>query len=164
MRAAGRFCRTSLRAGRPMRRSLARRSRRPPRTQTGLPRTPQSPPWLSERLRHPFIIENRPGAGGNVGTEAVVRASADGYTLLLVNTGNSINPSLYDNRLNFNFIRDIAPVASIVRSPFVMVVNPSFSATTVPEFIAYAQANPGKTTSRQQASAHRSIWRVSCSR
>jgi tripartite-type tricarboxylate transporter receptor subunit TctC len=127
-----------------MRRSLARRSRRPPRTQTGLPRTPQSPPWLSERLRHPFIIENRPGAGGNVGTEAVVRASADGYTLLLVNTGNSINPSLYDNRLNFNFIRDIAPVASIVRSPFVMVVNPSFPAKTVPEFIAYAKANPGK--------------------
>jgi tripartite-type tricarboxylate transporter receptor subunit TctC len=99
--------------------------------------------WLSERLGQQFVIENRAGASGNVGTEAVARASADGYTLLQVNTANTINATLYE-RLNFNFIRDIAPVASIVRSPLVMVVNPSFPAKTVPEFIAYAKANPGK--------------------
>src|SRR5215475_5083153 len=95
---------------------------------------------LSERLGKQFIVENRPGAGGNIGTEAVVRASPDGYTLLQV---NSVNASLYAN-LNFNFIRDIAPVACIARTPFVMVVNPSSPAKTVPEFIAYAKANPGK--------------------
>jgi tripartite-type tricarboxylate transporter receptor subunit TctC len=99
--------------------------------------------WLSERLGQPFIIENRPGAGTNIGTEAVVRAPADGYTLLLVAAGNLISPSLYDN-LNFNFIRDIAPVASIFRVPNVLVVNPSFPVKSVPEFIAYAKANPGK--------------------
>ena len=99
--------------------------------------------WLSERLGQPFVIENRPGAGGNIGTEAVVRAPPDGYTLLLVATANAINATLYE-KLNFNFIRDIAPVASIVRSPYVMVVNPSVPAKTVPEFIAYAKANPGK--------------------
>jgi tripartite-type tricarboxylate transporter receptor subunit TctC len=98
---------------------------------------------LSERLGQPFVIENRPGAGTNIGTEAVVRAPADGYTLLLIAAGNVISPSLYDN-LNFNFIRDIAPVASIFRVPNVLVVNPSFPAKTVPEFIAYARANPGK--------------------
>jgi tripartite-type tricarboxylate transporter receptor subunit TctC len=98
---------------------------------------------LSERLGQPFVIENRPGAGTNIGTEAVVRAPADGYTLLLIAAGNVISPSLYDN-LNFNFIRDIAPVASIFRVPNVLVVNPSFPAKTVPEFITYARTNPGK--------------------
>jgi tripartite-type tricarboxylate transporter receptor subunit TctC len=100
-------------------------------------------PWLSGRLGQQFVTENRPGGGNNIGTEAVVRAPPDGYTLLLVSTTNAINATLYD-RLNFDFIRDIAPVAGIVRLPLVMVVNPSFSAKTVPEFIAYAKANPGK--------------------
>jgi tripartite-type tricarboxylate transporter receptor subunit TctC len=99
--------------------------------------------WLSERLGQPFVIENRPGAGTNIGTEAVVRAAPDGYTLLFVATPNVINTTLYQN-LNFNFVRDIAPVASIGGSPFVMAVNPSFPANTVPEFIAYAKDNPGK--------------------
>ena len=99
--------------------------------------------WLSERLGQQFIIENRPGAGTNIGTEAVVRAPADGYTLLLVGTPNAINATLYD-KLNFNFLRDIAPVAGLIRVPNVMVVHPSFPAKTVPELIAYAKANPGK--------------------
>ena len=99
--------------------------------------------WLSERLGQQFFIENRPGAAGNIATEAVVRAPPDGHTLLLVNAGNAINATLYD-KLNFNFIRDIAPVATIMRGPFVMVVNPSVPAGTAPEFIAYAKANPGK--------------------
>jgi tripartite-type tricarboxylate transporter receptor subunit TctC len=99
--------------------------------------------WLSERLGQPFIIENRPGAGTNIATEMVVRAAPDGYTLLMVASSSAINATLYE-RLNFNFIRDIAPVASILRSPNVMVVHPSFPAKTVPEFIAYAKANPGK--------------------
>lgn len=98
---------------------------------------------LSERSGQPFIIENRPGGGTNIGTEAVVRAPADGYTLLLASLSNVINATLYD-KLNYNFIRDIAPVASIAGAPFVMVVNPSVPAKTVPEFIAYAKANPGK--------------------
>jgi tripartite-type tricarboxylate transporter receptor subunit TctC len=98
---------------------------------------------LSERLGQQFVVENRPGAGGNVGTEVVVRASPDGYTLLLVLTSNAINATLYAN-LNFDFIRDIAPVASIVDAPYAMVVNPSVPAKSVPEFIAYAKANPGK--------------------
>jgi len=98
---------------------------------------------LSARLGQPFIIENRPGAGSNLATEAVVRAPADGYTLLLVATANAINATLYEN-LNFNFIRDIAPVASIAREAGVMVVHPSVPAKTVSEFIAYAKANPGK--------------------
>jgi tripartite-type tricarboxylate transporter receptor subunit TctC len=97
--------------------------------------------WLSERLGQSFIIENRPGAGSNVATEAVVRASPDGYTLLLAFSANAINATLYDN-LNFNFIRDIAPVAAITHEPDVMEVNPSVPANTVPEFIAYAKANP----------------------
>jgi tripartite-type tricarboxylate transporter receptor subunit TctC len=98
---------------------------------------------LSERLAQPFVIENRPGAGSNIAAEAVVKAPADGYTLLLVSSVNAINATLYD-KLNFNFIRDIAPVASLLRQPQIMLVNPSFPAKTVPEFIAYAKANPGK--------------------
>jgi tripartite-type tricarboxylate transporter receptor subunit TctC len=98
---------------------------------------------LSEQLGQPFIIESRPGAGTNIATEAVVRAPADGYTLLFVSASNAINATLYD-KLNFNFIRDIAPVASLVRAPNVMVVNPTVPAKTVPELIAYAKANPGK--------------------
>ena len=101
--------------------------------------------WLSERLGQPFVIENRPGAGGNIGTEAVVRASPDGYTLLIVGGWNAINATLYD-KLSFNFIRDIAPVAGIHREPYVIAVHPSVPAKTVPEFIAYAKANPGKVT------------------
>jgi tripartite-type tricarboxylate transporter receptor subunit TctC len=99
--------------------------------------------WLSERLGQPFVIENRPGAGSNIGTEAVVHATPDGYTLLLVGTPNAINATLYDN-LNFNFIRDIAPIAGLIRGALVMVVHPSVPAKTLPEFIAYAKANPGK--------------------
>jgi tripartite-type tricarboxylate transporter receptor subunit TctC len=99
--------------------------------------------WLSERLGQQFVIENRPGGGGNIGTEAVVRASPDGYTLLMVGGWNAINATLYD-KLSFNFIRDIMPVASIGSAPYVMVINPSIPAKTVPEFIAYAKANPGK--------------------
>ena len=100
-------------------------------------------PWLSERLGQQFVVENRPGGGSNIGTEAVVRAPPDGYTLLLVSTTNAINATLYD-RLNFDFLRDIAAVAGIIRLPFVIVVNPSVPAKTVPEFTAYAKANPGK--------------------
>jgi tripartite-type tricarboxylate transporter receptor subunit TctC len=99
--------------------------------------------WLSERLAQPFVIENRPGAGGNIGTEFVVRAPPDGYTLLMASTANAINATLYDN-LNFNFIRDISPVASIYRSPLVMTVNLSVPAKTILEFITYAKANPSK--------------------
>jgi tripartite-type tricarboxylate transporter receptor subunit TctC len=99
--------------------------------------------WLSERLGQPFIIENRPGAGTNLATDAAVRAAPDGYTLLLVAPANAINATLYD-KLNHNFIRDIAPVAGIIRFPNVMEVHPSVPAKTVPEFIAYAKANPGK--------------------
>jgi tripartite-type tricarboxylate transporter receptor subunit TctC len=99
--------------------------------------------WLSERLGQPFIIENRPGASGNIATEAVVRATPDGYTLLLIGTPNVINAILYD-KLNFSFIRDIAPIAKIINQPLVMVVNPTIPPKTVPEFIAYAKANPGK--------------------
>jgi tripartite-type tricarboxylate transporter receptor subunit TctC len=99
--------------------------------------------WLSERLHQPFIIENRPGAGSNIGTEAVVRAQADGHTLLLISSTNVMNIALYGN-LNFDFIRDIAPVASIAFNPGVMEVNPAFPAKTIPEFITYAKANPGK--------------------
>jgi tripartite-type tricarboxylate transporter receptor subunit TctC len=98
---------------------------------------------LSEQLGQSFVIENRSGASSNIAAEAVVRASPDGYTLLLVSTANTINATLYD-KLNFNFIRDIVPIASIVRVPLVMEVHPSVPAKTVPEFIAYAKANPGK--------------------
>ena len=99
--------------------------------------------WLSERLGQPFVIENRPGAGGNIGTEAVVRAAPDGYTLLQLTAGHSWNVALYD-KLNFNFIRDIAPVASIYSSSSALLVHLSFPAKSVPELIAYAKANPGK--------------------
>src|ERR1700757_2431112 len=99
--------------------------------------------WLSERLGQQFVIENRPGAGTNIATEGVVNAPPDGYTLLLAGIPNAFNASLF-GKLNFNFIRDIAPVAGIIRMPLVMVVNPSVPANTVPEFIAYAKANPGK--------------------
>jgi tripartite-type tricarboxylate transporter receptor subunit TctC len=99
--------------------------------------------WLSERLGQPFVIENRPGAGSNIATEAVVRADPDGHTLLMVSTANMSNAALYD-KLNYNFIRDIAPVAGVMRVPLVMEVNLSIPAKTVPEFIAYAKANPGK--------------------
>ena len=99
--------------------------------------------WLAQRLGQPFIIENRVGAGGNIATEAVVRAPPDGYTLLWVTSGNAWNASLYAN-LNFDFIRDILPVASSHRGYGVLVVHPSFPAKTVPEFVAYAKANPGK--------------------
>ena len=99
--------------------------------------------WLSERLGQQFVIDNRPGGGGNIGTEVVVRAPADGYTLLLATGANAINATLYD-KLNFNFIRDIAPVGSVIRFPYVMVVNPSVPAKSVPEFIAYAKTSPDK--------------------
>jgi tripartite-type tricarboxylate transporter receptor subunit TctC len=99
--------------------------------------------WLSQRLGQQFIIENRPGAGGNLVTEAVVRATPDGYTLLVIGANNAINATLYDN-LSFNFLRDIAPIAGIYRVPQVMEVNPAFPAKTVPEFIAYARSNPGR--------------------
>ena len=99
--------------------------------------------WLSERFDRPFVIENRPGAGGNIATETVVNAPADGYSLLMVTGSHAINMTLYE-KLNYDLVRDIAPVAGIARVPNVMEVNPSFPAKTVPEFIAYAKANPGK--------------------
>jgi tripartite-type tricarboxylate transporter receptor subunit TctC len=99
--------------------------------------------WLSERLGQPFIVENRPGGGSNVGTEAVARAPADGYTLLMAGPFNAINATLY-GKLNYNFIRDIAPIASVIQSASVMVVNLSVPTKSVPEFIAYAKANPGR--------------------
>jgi tripartite-type tricarboxylate transporter receptor subunit TctC len=99
--------------------------------------------WLSERLGQPFVIENRPGAAANIGTEAVVRAPADGYTLLIVGTTQATNAALYD-KLNFDLIRDIAPIAGVFRGALVIVVHPSVPARSVPEFIAYAKANPRK--------------------
>jgi tripartite-type tricarboxylate transporter receptor subunit TctC len=99
--------------------------------------------WLSDRLGQPFVVENRPGAGGNIGTEAVVNAASDGHTVLLATVPNAVNATLYE-KLNFNFIRDTAPVAGIIRVPMVILLHPSVPATTVPELIAYAKANPGK--------------------
>jgi tripartite-type tricarboxylate transporter receptor subunit TctC len=99
--------------------------------------------WLADRLGQSFVIENRAGAGGNIGTEAVVNAAPDGYTLLLATVPNAVNASLYE-KLNFNFIRDIAPIAGIIRVPMVILLNPSVPVKTVPEFIGYAKANPGK--------------------
>jgi tripartite-type tricarboxylate transporter receptor subunit TctC len=98
---------------------------------------------LSDKLGQPFIVENRPGAGGNIGAEFVVNAAPDGYTLLLISPSSTSNATLYDN-LNFNFIRDIAPVAGVARGPYVMVLNPAFPAKTLAEFMTYAKANPGK--------------------
>jgi tripartite-type tricarboxylate transporter receptor subunit TctC len=124
--------------------------------------------WLSERLGQPFIIENRPGAGSNIGIEAVVRAPADGYTLLLVGPPSAINATLYD-KLSFNFIRDIAPVAGIISGPNVMVVHPSVPAKTVPEFVAYAKANPrwpsaGHVRHHAWYDRLHHNWQVACSR
>src|SRR5262247_4295388 len=99
--------------------------------------------WLSEHLGQEFVVENRPGAASNIATEAALRAPPDGYTLLLVTSTNAVNATFYEN-LNFNFMNDIAPIAGIIRVPFVMEINPSIPAKTVPEFIAYAKANPGK--------------------
>jgi tripartite-type tricarboxylate transporter receptor subunit TctC len=99
--------------------------------------------WLSERLGQPFIIDHRPGAGGNIGTEVVVKAAPDGYTLLLINSNHTVNATLYD-KLNYNFIRDIAPIVAIIRLPLVLVLNPLLPAKTLLEFIAHAKANPGK--------------------
>src|SRR5258707_10676152 len=101
--------------------------------------------WLTDRLGQSFVTENRAGAGGNIGTEAVVNAAPDGYTLLLATVPNAVNASLYE-KLKFDFLRDIAPVAGIIRVPMVILLNPSVPATTVPEFIAYAKANPGKAS------------------
>jgi tripartite-type tricarboxylate transporter receptor subunit TctC len=112
---------------------------------------------LSERLGQQFVIENRTGAGGNIGTESVVRALPDGYTLLLVGLSNAVNATLY-KKLNYDFIRDIAPVASIGGGPYVMVVNPSVPAKTVPEFVAYAKANSGKIN--MGSSGHGSVSHV----
>ena len=109
--------------------------------------------WLQERLAQPFIVENRPGAANNLATEAVVRAPGDGYTLLLADSANAINATLYD-KLTFNFIRDIAPVASIMAVPLVFEVNPAVPAKTVAEFIAYAKANPGKINMAHAGSGH----------
>src|SRR5712672_2221817 len=99
--------------------------------------------WLTDRLGQSFVIENRPGAGGNIGTEAVVNAAPDGYTLLLATVPNAVNASLYE-KLKFDFMRDIAPVAGIIRVPMVIMLHPSVPAKTVPELISYAKANPGK--------------------
>lgn len=109
--------------------------------------------WLSQRLQQPFVVENRPGAGTNIATEAVSRSDPDGYTLLIITAINTWNASLYNN-LNFNFIRDFAPVAGLNRQPFVMLVPPSFPAQTVPEFIAYAKANPGKISMASSGTAN----------
>ena len=99
--------------------------------------------WLADHLGQPFVVENRTGAGGNIGTEAVVNAAPDGYTLLLATVPNAVNASLYE-KLNFNFVRDIAPVAGVIRVPMVVLVHPAVPAQTLAEFIAYAKANPGK--------------------
>jgi tripartite-type tricarboxylate transporter receptor subunit TctC len=119
--------------------------------------------WLSEHLGQPFVIENRPGAGTNIGTEVVVRAPPDGYTLLLVHPPSAINATLYE-KLNFNFIRDIAPVAGVVRAPFVMEVNPLVPAKSVPEFIRYANANPARSAWPRPASDQGPTWPANCSR
>jgi tripartite-type tricarboxylate transporter receptor subunit TctC len=119
--------------------------------------------WLSERLGQPFVIENRPGAASNIAAEAVVRAPADGYTLLLVTQSNAINATLYEN-LGFNFIRDIAAVAGIGVTHFVMVVSPSVPAKTVPEFIDYAKANPGKINMASTGTGTAAMCSANCSR
>jgi tripartite-type tricarboxylate transporter receptor subunit TctC len=119
--------------------------------------------WLSERLGQTFVIESRPGAATNIATEAVMHAPPDGYTLLLVAPANAINVTLYE-KLNYNFVHDIAPVAGLIRFPNVMEVNPSVPAKTVPEFIAYAKANPGKLNMASSGNGSISMSPESCSR
>jgi tripartite-type tricarboxylate transporter receptor subunit TctC len=119
--------------------------------------------WLSERLGQPFVIDNRPGAAANIGTEAAVRAPADGYTLLIVGTTQATNAALYD-KVNFDLIRDIAPIAGVFRGALVIVMHPSVPARSVPEFIAYAKANPRKVNMASSAPAPRATLRASCSR
>jgi tripartite-type tricarboxylate transporter receptor subunit TctC len=120
--------------------------------------------WLSEHLGQPFIIENRPGAASNIGTETVVRAAPDGYTLLLVVLPpNAINATLYD-KLNFNFIRDIAPIAGLTSDPLVMLVNPSLPVQSVPEFIAYAKTNPAKINMASGGTGSAQLLPANCSR
>jgi tripartite-type tricarboxylate transporter receptor subunit TctC len=118
---------------------------------------------LSERLRQPFVIENRPGAGSNIAAEVVVRAPPDGYTLLWATSGNAVNATLYDN-LNFNFVRDVAPIASIIRTPGAMEVNPLLPATTVPEFSPTPRPIRVRSTWRQAVAGPRSMSTESCSR
>ena len=118
--------------------------------------------WLSEQLDQPFDVENKPGTSGNIATELVVRAPADGYTILLVGPANAISGSLYPN-LSFNFLRDIAPVAAITREPLVMVVHPSVPAKTVPEFLAFAKANPAQVKMASTGKAARRMSPASCS-
>jgi len=119
--------------------------------------------WLSERLGQPFVIENRPGASTTIGTEAVVRAPPDGYALLLVTTSSAINTTLFESKLNYNFLHDIVPIAGIFRVPNVMVVHPSVPAKTVPEFIAYAKANPGKINVESPGAGPPVTWLANCS-
>ena len=119
--------------------------------------------WLSDRLGQQFVIENRPGAASNIGTEMVVNAPPDGYTLLVATFVNAVNATLYD-KLNFNFIRDIAPVASIAREPFAIEVHPSVPVKTVPEFITHAKANPGKINMASAGAVPETMLLVNCSR
>jgi tripartite-type tricarboxylate transporter receptor subunit TctC len=119
--------------------------------------------WLSNRLSQQVVVENRPGAGTNIATEAVVRAPADGYTLLLACLPNAINAMLYDN-LKFNFVRDITPVAGIARDAFLVAVHPSVPATTLPEFISYARANPGRINMASAGIGSGTTFSANCSR
>jgi tripartite-type tricarboxylate transporter receptor subunit TctC len=119
--------------------------------------------WLSERLGQQFIVENRPGGGSNIGTEAAVKAAADGYTLVVLGNANAISATLYE-KLSFNLVRDIAPVAGLVRTTNAMVVHPSLPTNSVPELIAYAKANPGKISMASAGVGSGIIWRESSSR
>ena len=119
--------------------------------------------WLTERFGQPFIIENRPGAGTNIAAEVVVNAPPDGYTLFFANVANAVNATLYE-KLNFDFIRDITPVAGIMRVPNILAVSPSVPAKTVPELIAYAKPIPAGSTWRRPGLEPQGIWPVSCSR